>query len=198
MKVSFTGNVTHSIRSINVRANILSEWTVNQARFHTEMLRYTSAIAICCAVAGVLVPISERARGAYVAEQTRNAAALAELKVELADAQASKKTAEPGEALAEIRAETTGHFNRLLGEVYQVLDSAKSGMAFSAAKVDVREAEIVIDCRADAETYDVAAAFAEQAGSTPNKISNLASTRPNALLGANGLSFEYIKRVGLQ
>lgn len=198
MKVSFTGNVTHSIRSINVRANILSEWTVNQARFHTEMLRYSSAIAICCAVAAGLAPICERARGASMAEVSRNAATLAQLKVELAEAQATKKTAEPGEALAELRAETTGHFNRLLGEVYQVLDSAKSGMAFSAAKVDIREAEIIIDCRADAESYDVAAAFAQQAGSTLNKISNLASTRPNALLGPSGVSFEYIKRVGLQ
>lgn len=198
MKVSFTGNGTPSIRSINVRANILSEWRSNQKRYRTDLVRCIAGIALSCALPLAFVPMMESVRASAMAGEQGAQAKLDSLQKEITAADAAKKMAEPKAAAAELHGQTSQFFSRMLGEFYQVLDSAKSGMAFSTAKVEIREAEAVIDCHGDAEGYDVAAAFADQAGSTPSKVSTLASTRPNRLLGPEGITFEYIKRVPLQ
>lgn len=198
MRTSSTGSGTHSIRSINVRANMLSEWTTNQGRYRIEMARCLIAIVLCATVALVIIPLCERARGAIVAVQRVDEATLRRLQSAISAAQATKKSTEPKIASVEVHDQTVVCCRRMIGELFQVLDSANSGMAFASAKIDVREAEAIIDCHADAENYEAAAAFADKAGSSTNTTSTLASTRPNNILGASGISFEYIKRVALQ
>ncbi len=198
MSASSSGTGAPSIRSINVRANLLAEWTTDQVQFRSEATRYALGIAICIALAVIAVPAIEGGRTSFVHAQQKHLASLNELKGALDQANDLKKAAEPGVASALLSSQTSAFFDRLMGESYGVLDAAKSGMAFTSVKVEVRAAEIVIDCRADAESFDIAVAFAQQAGRTNSKVSSLTGTRPNSMFGKNGVSFEYLKRVAAQ
>ncbi|MBV6457209.1 MAG: hypothetical protein HONBIEJF_00316 [Fimbriimonadaceae bacterium] len=198
MNASSIGNGPASIRSINVGANLLSEWTSNQIRFRSEANRYALGIGICLLALAVGIPTIAKARTAHESQIKQHQVALAELKGHLDQANAAKTAVEPKIATTELIAQTSSYFNRLLGELYAVLESGKSGIAFSSAKIEVRAAEILITCRADAESYESAATFAETAGQTPNKVSTLSSTRPSELLSPIGISFEYLKRVPVQ
>jgi len=167
-------------------------------RFRKEANRYALGIGACLLGLAVGIPFMGRIRAGHEAENQRHHAALAELKGLLAEANAAKTAIEPKIATTELRAQTSSYFNRLVGELYIVLDAGKSGMAFSSAKIEVRAAEILITCRADAESYESAAAFVEAAGKTSNRVSTLSSTRPSEVLSPIGISFEYLKRVSVQ
>jgi hypothetical protein len=198
VKLGSTGNVTHSIRSINVGANILSEWTANQRRFRGEVGRNVAIMVVAASLAIGLTYAMQGSGVRAAAAVKSESAKLGIVSRELSSLTEAQNSAAPEVAAAQLRAQTGASFHRMLGELYQVLDSAKSGMAFSSAKIDVREAQAVIDCHGDAEDYGVVAAFADQAGSTACTDSTLASTRPNHLLGPSGIAFEYIKRVPMQ
>lgn len=198
MSASSSGTGAPSIRSINVRANLLAEWTTDQVRFRAEATRYALGIAICIALVAAVIPAIEGGRASFVHSQQKSQMNLNELKGALDQANAQKKAAEPGVASAELNRQTSIFFDRLMGESYGVLDAAKSGMAFTSVKVEARAAEIVIDCRADAESFDIAVAFAQQAGRNNSKVSSLTGTHPNPLFGKQGVSFEYLKRVAAQ
>jgi hypothetical protein len=183
---------------INVCANLLSEWTNEQAKFREEAKKYGVGIFVCLTAALVLVPVIEHGTGKLAHSQTVEKGKLKELKGLLASANAASKAIAPKVETAQLRAQTNSYFERFMGETYAVLNAARTGVAFSSVKLEARSAEIVFDCRAEAQNYEAAAAFAEQSGRTPNKVSSLASTRPSSLLGPAGVSFEYLKRVAVK
>ena len=185
-------------RSINVRANILAEWTADQVRIRAQVTRNLIGIGICLALAAGVIPMCEGARIRLAATEAARKYELAQLNAQVTQAAAFQKASAPSAAASLLRTQTSGYFNRMMGEVYAVLDAANSRMAFSSAKAEVRDAVISIDCHSDAQNYGAAATFAKDAGSTPNEASSLASTRPSTLMGLNGVSFEYIKKVDLK
>jgi len=197
VNLSSIGNAAPSNRSINVCVNLLTEWASDQARLRGELSRYVLGTGLALIFAVVTVPVLERAASKELVKQRALDARLAALGAQLQQAEAEKNVVAPKVERAQVLAETREHFDRFLGEFYVVLDAAKTGMAFATAKIEARSAEIVINCRADAENYEAAATFAELSGRTPNKVSTLSSTRPSSLLAPNGISFEYLKKVPL-
>ncbi|MBS1713112.1 MAG: hypothetical protein JST30_02110 [Armatimonadetes bacterium] len=197
MNLSSIGNGAHNTRSINVCVNLLTEWASDQARLKAEMSRYALVTGLALVFAAVTVPVLERVGAQESSRQRALESRLAGLQAQLRQVQAEKDVVAPKVERAQVLAETRGRFDRFLGELYVVLDAAKTGLAFATAKIEVRSAEIVVNCRADAESYEAAATFADLAGRTPNKVSTLSSTRPSTLLSSNGVSFEYLKKVPL-
>jgi len=185
-------------RSINVRANILAEWTADQVRICAQVTRSFVGIGICVALLATVIPVTEGARMRLAGMEATRQRELSQLNAQVAQAAALQKAAAPSVAASLLRTRTFRYFGRMMGEIYAVLDAANLRMAFSSAKAEVRGAEMSIDCHADAQNYGVAATFAKDAGTTPNEVSSLASTRPNALMGLNGVSFEYMKKVDLK
>ncbi|HTQ12175.1 MAG TPA: hypothetical protein VMI31_19080 [Fimbriimonadaceae bacterium] len=181
-----------------MRANILAEWTADQVRIRAQVTRNLIVVALCGAVAAVVVPVCETARARLAAANAARSRELAGLSAQVAKLSAAQKASAPAVAASQLHSQTSGYFKRLLQETYAVLDSADSEILFSSAKIEVHGAEIAVDCRADAQNYAAAAAFARHAGSSANAASSLASTRPSTLLSSNGVSFEYIKKVDLQ
>ncbi len=197
MSANSLGNGVHSTRSINVRANLLSEWTTDQVRFRAESFRYSAVIAGLVLVMATGVPLLESNRSALAPSIKAENQQLGELKTNLDQANNAKKEREPAMAAAEIATETSGYFDRLMGEIYVVLNSANAGLVFSSAKAEVQAAEISIDCKADAENFEVAEFFAQGAGQGPNKLSTLTSIRPGGLF-KSGINFDYLKKVPIK
>ena len=73
-------------REINVRANILSEWTADQIRIRAQVTRYSVGIALSVVVLVLTVPMSESKQAGMVAIQAKHEAGLKSLKAQLADA----------------------------------------------------------------------------------------------------------------
>jgi hypothetical protein len=197
MSANMLGNGAHSIRSINVRANLLAEWTTDQVRFKAQATRYCAAIVGLAITMAVCVPILEGKRTALVPAFKVSEQSLAELRSSLDQAERARKQVEPSLATEEISSETTKNFDRLMGEMYAVLNSSNPGLVFSSTKAEVQAATISIDCKADAENFEVAEAFSQRAGSTPNKLSTMSSIRPGGLF-KDGVNFDYLKKVSLQ
>jgi hypothetical protein len=198
MNVSSTGNGAHNIRSINVRANLLSEWTTDQVRFRSEAVRYIAVIFLSLLVAIAVIPAIEQARHSSAAQVAVHEKEIAGLQGALAQANAAKKASEPQVAEALVLTESTRFFDRLLGETYKVFDSTSSGVVFASTRTEARSAEIVIDCKASAVSYEAAQGFAHEAGKGPHKASGLSSMRPGGeTTDSGGISFEYQKRVAL-
>ncbi len=91
MRMSSTLNVPRSIRSINVRANILTEWTADQIRLRAETTKYLAGTALCLAMVGAGVPLCETARGGLLALQQKRLTQLGGLKTALAERSAAQK-----------------------------------------------------------------------------------------------------------
>jgi len=197
MSANMLGNGAHSIRSINVRANLLADWTSDQERFRAQANRYILIIAAIGLAAFAFVPLLEKKRAALVPRFNACQHDLGDLRIALDEADRMKKKVEPTLAAEEMNADTTHHFDRLMGEMYYVLNSANPGLVFSTTKAEVQAAAISIDCKADAENFEIAEAFAQKAGKLPNKVSTMASIRPGGLF-SEGINFDYLKKVSLQ
>lgn len=195
---NFTGNAQHSVRSINVRANLLTEWSADQGRFRREALRYSAAIIATVLIMTTSIPLLESARRKSLPGIRQHEAELSDLGVALAQADQAKKAVAPAVAASELRAQTSAYFSQLMGQTYRVLDAANSGVVFSSIKADVRAGEIAIDCKADAMSFEAAQAFGQASGIGDHKISSLASIRPGGLFGESGITFDYMKRVSVK
>jgi hypothetical protein len=197
MNVSSTGSGAHNIRSINVRANLLAEWTTDQVRFRSEATRLIAMILLAVLVTAAVLPMLEHARAASAVRIKAAEKEIGGLQAALTQANDAKKASEPRVAEAQVNAESKHFFDRMLGETYKVFDSTSSGVAFATTRTEARSAEIVIDCKASAVSYEAAQGFAHEAGKGAHKISSLSSIRPGKEMTNGGISFEYQKRVAV-
>jgi hypothetical protein len=193
------GRGQHRVKSINLEANILSEWTGSSTVLHQQIRVRVVALLASVAVAGVGLP---SLRMAAISAEARAKIAAARNSV---DAQAvstldqRSKAAEPFVQQSQRLKESRANLSALLGNVALVIDAVPTSVAFESVQVEVMDAQLTITCKSQAETSDAGQAFVAAASLGPNVAYAVqASTMKSETLGKDGVAFDFIKRVNLQ
>jgi hypothetical protein len=196
LEASSTGSAPLRQKTINAEVNLLSEWLRRRSRLNEHIARMAGILGLILVVGGGSMPFFIRA---YGDAHRRSIAALDNLemaKAKLASLQPARTSARPRIDQSVMRDTVKREAEQFIGHTVLLLNSASAGMAFDVISADVIGGEMVVHVRADAENNSVIQGFYEQAQKGPNVQSTLLATSShNGILGAEGMGFEYIKRI---
>ena len=197
MNDSSSGNAAPKNRSINVGANLLDEWISEQAKLRQGIGRYAALLAASLFLAATVLPMLWR----ITADSSRQAARLSQgvklLDEQLAITERNRKAAQPGLVVKAMRGRTGESFDRLMTQMNRVLSAGSARVALTSVRCDIQGGEAHLVVQADAEEDGAADAFARNAGEAGAKVDAIVNSRPSRLLSAQGLGFQYEKRVGV-
>jgi hypothetical protein len=191
--------VQRSGKSINLEANILSEWLGATAALRQRLkLRAVVLAAVICGgavalpqLSGMSTAMAARAAGA----QARNAQSA---KVE-AELDRRAKADQPRVQEAHMLADSRANLNTLLGNLTLVVNAVPTSVTFDTVRAEILDAELTITCKSQAENDAAGQLFVDGASKGPNVVYAVqASTMKSNVLAKNGVAFDFIKRVNLE
>ena len=197
MNDSSFGSAAPKTRSLNVGANLLREWTTEQARRRRQVARYAALFGASLVLGVGTLPrligsVEERSR-----EIIRLRKTLAALDEQLAISDRERKAAQPALVVDAMNRRTDGSHDRLLSQLARVLGAGNARVALTSLRCDVQAGEAHLVVQADAEEDGAADAFARNAGEQGAKVDAIVNSRPSHLLAPGGIGFQYEKRIGV-
>ena len=198
MKDTIFGSAAPKTRSINVGANLLSEWVCEQARLRREIGRALGLLAASVAVPAAVLPPLMRSASRTMATAAELRHGVADLDTALAVSEKARKAAQPSLLVDAMRLRTQASLDRLDGEILGVLRAGNARSALNDVRVEVQGGEAHFMVQALAEDEGATQAFVRAADDPSAKVAAITTSRPSELLGPHGLSFVYEKRVGVQ
>ena len=198
MNDSSFGSVAPKSRSINVGANLLGEWTAEQARRRKVVGRYAALSGVSLLLAVLTLPRAFVASGTMLREAVHMKRRLVELDAQLAISERERKAAEPALVVGAMDARTDASLDRFLEVVERALGAGNARTALASLRCDVQGGEAHLVVQADAEDGEAADAFARDAGEEGAKVDAIVNSRPSPLLGPQGLGFQYEERIGVK
>ncbi len=165
--VNSHGRAQRSAKSINLEANILSEWCIASTVLHRQLKDRVLAIAVVLCIATGLVPALWNANRAserkLPAAQLRNAKALQALMAQ----DTMSKAAQPHQMETEVLTGSRANLQTLLGNVRLVIDAVPTSVAFDSVQAEVTDAQLTITCKSEAETPEAGQIFIDAASQGP-------------------------------
>jgi hypothetical protein len=195
---SMSGHAAPRIRSINVRVNLLSQRVEERNRAlsvaRAKVIQVTSVFVTASVLLPWLINLAASA-SANAARWQRKASAL---RAEVSQLNEKAKLVKPRLEERDMIAGAKRHADAFMGQLVSVLNSAPPTMAISGMRVDILGGDVKVSVRADAEDYRSAEAFLDRAkaGAGPQDA-GFTSTKRSDVLAKGGISFEFIKKVGL-
>lgn len=110
----------------------------------------------------------------------------------------ARKEAQPVLVIREMNDHTGTMFDALYGQLSKSLAAGNSRMALSNVREEVQSGEIHIVVQGFGETDAAVQAYADAAADPAAKVASITNSRPSDLLGKDGVSFEYVKRIGVK
>ena len=197
MNDSSFGSAAPKSRSLNVGANLLREWTTEQARRRRQVARYGALLGASLVLGVGTLPRLIGAENARAQEATRLRKSVAALDEQLAISDQERKAAQPALVVNAMDARADASLNRLLSQLSLVLSAGNARLAFTSLRCDVQAGEAHLVVQADAEEDGAANAFARNAGEQGAKVDAIVNSRPSHLLAPGGIGFQYEKRIGV-
>lgn len=197
MKQNLFGNAAPKHRTIDVGANLLGEWIAEQTKLRREIARYGAALTVAVLVGVAAVPALWNAGTRCVADVKKLKLGVAQLDAQLAITDKAKKDAQPALVVDAMCGRTRTSFDFLIAETEKVLRAGNPKMVLSGLRSDVTAGEAHITVQAFAEDETAADSFARKVNDPDSKVDAITNSRPSALLAPDGLSFEYMKRIGV-
>jgi len=197
MKQNLFGNAAPKHRNIDVGANLLGEWIAEQARLRREIARYGAVFSAAVFVGGAVVPSLWNAGTRCAVDAKKLKLGVAQLDAQLAITDKAKKDAQPALVVDAMCGRTRSSFDFFVGQTEKVLRASNPRMVLSGLRSDVTAGETHISVQGFAEDETAADAFARKVNDPSAKVDAITNSRPSELLGPNGLSFEYVKRIGV-
>lgn len=197
MKDVSIGNAAPKNRSINVDANLLGEWIAEQAKLRRAIVRYLAILGGTLVAGAVVVPTLWRATATASNQAHALQRGVAELDSQLSASDQAAKEAQPSIVVTAMCERTRRSFGRLAQELNVILRAGGSRTMLTGLRTEVQAGEIHLVAQAMAEDDGAADDFALRAGDDKAKVAGIVTSRPSAQLGLRGLSFEYVKRIGV-
>jgi hypothetical protein len=197
MKQSSFGNAAPKHRSIDVGANLLSQWAEEQAKLRKEIARYGLLLAAATLMATVATPSLWGRGNAAASKAASLRAETTDLDKQLEDTDKARKAAQPILVVNEMCDRTRKGFDFFRAQLERPLRSGNVRMALSNVRCEVVAAQAHVIAQAFAEDEGAAEAFAQNAAEQGAKVDGITTSRPSTLLGPNGLGFQYEKRIGV-
>lgn len=198
MKHSSFGSVAPKTRTLDVGANLLNEWIEEQARLRHELVRYglIAAAALVGLVVGGSLMMSNIALNAK--RRLVLVRGIERLDKSLEASEKARKEAQPVLLVREMCDKTGGLFDILYGQLSKSLAAGNAHLALSNVREDVQSAEIHLVVQGFGENDASVQAYADAASDPNAKVASITNSRPSDLLGKDGVSFEYVKRIGVK
>ncbi|MEA2554352.1 MAG: hypothetical protein QOJ65_2528 [Fimbriimonadaceae bacterium] len=199
LEVSSTGPAQLKHKTINAEVNLLTEWQRERSRVNEQIARTAGVLALILLVAFGSLPFLLKSFWISTERLTASRTALKDVSADLVLLETARKEAKPRIDQSAMHETVTHEARQFLGHTMLVLNSASAGMAFETVTSNVIGGELTLHVKADAESNAVAQTFIEQAGGGPNVNSTLLATaQKNGKLSADGIGFDYVKRIGVK
>lgn len=190
------GHAAHKTKSINVEVNMLESWLQNRAQLETKLKQRIATLIGICTAGLVLLPLADSYRRSASTLATQQGAKLVVLNKQVTELESKAKMASPSLENDAIHTSSLRRFDSYLGEVLALFNRAPEGVALTSFKSEVLGGEIQMRAVAEAESSSIGRTFVEKAGEGANVIASLqVSSRRSKLLGEQGISFDYVKKV---
>lgn len=195
MEASFLGSGQPKSKSINVEADILSEWAVQRQksvrRGQLVLLGITSSIVALLLFVPQMNSLSETFRlEVNVKEQE-----LKGLNAVMASLQGNFDRAKPEMERARLLKERREFLNAAIGQIRQVSNSTQGSIVFNTLSFSVTGGQFAFQGRGFADGDESLKRFMEELakGSGSPKASLLVQ-RPQTTLGPNGREFDFVRK----
>lgn len=193
---SSSGRAAPKIKSIDVRANLLSQRLAERLKMFQAVRARLYLIAAIVLAGSLLLPwlygiqarASQSAAG-LIAERTKLQKTLDELQVK-AD------QIEPELKRQQMIAKCVARSTVFIGEFIKVMNAVSPELAMNNLKGEVVGGELKLSTRADAETFAAVENYVRSAsqGAAP-KDAGITSTKRSDTLRKGGINFEFTKKV---
>lgn len=196
---SSPGQTRRSGKSINLEANILSEWSGTTAELRQRIQVRLLALGATLVFGLVTIPQLNRLSDAATARATAAAVRNSQASRLATDSDRRAKAAQPLVQQAARQSESHANLDVLLGNMTLVVNAVPTSVAFDVLHAEVMDAELTITCKSQAESTTAGQAFVDAASKGPNVVYAVqASTMKSTVLADDGIAFDFIKRVNLE
>jgi hypothetical protein len=193
---SLTGLGQHKFKSINVEANLLDTWSVKRSELENKIRQRMLAIVALCALGAVLIPVVAAWQGGMSSASRKAKTDLAAAHQERIKLDEIAKTLAPSIQFEGMVSQSKGNSTLVLREFAKVVNAAPLDVVFSSLKLEVLAGDCTMRITAEANNSDLGRQFVERAGKGQNVVDSMqTAVRRSTTFGANGVSFDYIKRV---
>ena len=197
--MSSHGRAQRSGKSINLEANILSEWSGATAELRQRIRIRTIALAIVVCGGGIALPQLCGMSGAMAARSATARARNARAAKVASDLDRRSKAEQPLVQEAKMMADSKNNLNTLLGNITLVVNAVPTSVTFDTVRAEIMDAELTITCKSQAENDASGQAFVDAASKGPNVAYAVqASTMKSNVLASDGVAFDFIKKVNLE
>lgn len=183
-------------KSIDVEANLLTEWLVERSTLAARITRRLTLLLGVIAFGAVCLPILDSELSHVQARGTALAKTSGDLDQRLRALQGESSEAKPRLEHEQMLKASRERLQGTLGQLALVFNSAAPGVAISSAKVEILAGEMTISCHADATASASGREFVDKASKGPDTLSAIqSSSHRSDLLGKQGVTFEFVKRI---
>lgn len=193
---NLTGLGSAKTRSINVEVNLLNEWTSSRAAMQVEIQRQALVLAGVCVTGLILLPSVSTWHG-RVSSGTNESVKMRDTALSQ-QKNLAKTVAEitPSLDFAEMRQNCNKYRNYLFTEANKFLEATPDTVRFDSLKVEAMGGELSFKVVANARSAADGRRFVEAAGRGRNvSTSNQTAMRQSPVMGADGVVFDYLKKV---
>jgi len=197
--MSSRGRAQRSGKSINLEANILSEWSAATADLRQRIKLRTIALTIVVCGGVIALPQLYGMSATVAAHAAKARARNARAAKITADLDRRAKAEQPLVQEASMMADSKNNLNKLLGNITLVVNAVPTSVTFDTVRAEIMDAELTITCKSQAESDAAGQAFVDAASKGPNVAYAVqASTMKSNVLAPDGVAFDFIKRVNLE
>jgi hypothetical protein len=193
------GQGAHKSKSINVELNLLGAWRENRDALEAQIRRNWTILLGIVAVTLVLGPISGFI--AYGQQQKLQALASKEATLQKRKATLSEgmKGASPLLEAESVRGSNEKKLSSFLSNLAVIFESTPRSIALTNLRAEVLAGEMQIRLTAESESVEDSGKFIDNAGKGDSVLASIeVSSRRSRRLAAEGVVFEYMKRVNLE
>lgn len=193
---SLTGSGSARSRTINVEVNLLTEWA--NARVATQLeVRRRIVMLVGVGVGGLVVlPMLAKWRGSVFSATNHVIVERDGLLKQSKALETEVARVTPSMDFAEMRENCNRYRNSLFSETRRFVDATPSTVQFESFKIEANGGEISFKVVANAGSAAEGRQFVSAASRGRNvTASNQTAVRQSQVLGADGIVFDYLKKV---
>jgi hypothetical protein len=191
-----SGRVAPRIKSIDVRANLLSQRLAERKTLYHASRSRLLMIAGILLSGGLLLPWLYQVQARATKAASAILAERGKLQKEVTELQSLADEVEPKVRQAGMVSKCMTRSERFMNEFITVMNAISPEVALNNVKGEVLGGEVKLTARADAETFPAVKSYLQRAAQGANpKDTGVTSTKRSDALRKGGISFEFTKKV---